>query len=87
MINPDLLLLDEPTAGLAPVIVRMLSEQIVRLKEAPDTIFSLSEQTRKFAMAVSDCAYIIDKGVIEFAGSIDALRNNVTLRREYLAAA
>jgi branched-chain amino acid transport system ATP-binding protein len=84
MINPDLLLLDEPTAGLAPVIVKMLGEQILRLKEAGITIL-LSEQNAQFAMAVSDQAYIIDKGVIEFSGSIDALRGDATLRREYLA--
>ncbi|MGZ8441148.1 MAG: ABC transporter ATP-binding protein, partial [Candidatus Deferrimicrobiaceae bacterium] len=63
--NPDLVLLDEPTEGLAPVIVIALKEMILRLKEMGTTIL-LSEQNVKFAVKVSDRVFIIDNGAIRY---------------------
>jgi len=81
--NPDLLLLDEPSEGLAPLIVRDLGRQIGRLKEQGLTIL-LCEQNAKFATRLSDRAYILEKGHVRFAGSIDELHANDDVRRQYL---
>jgi branched-chain amino acid transport system ATP-binding protein len=83
MTNPELLLLDEPTEGLAPLLVRMLEEQIRKLKEEGLTVL-LAEQNQKVALSLSDRGYLIDNGVIRYHGSIDALRENEELRRKYL---
>lgn len=82
--NPDLLLLDEPSEGLAPLVVRDLGQQIQRLKEAGLTIL-LCEQNTKFATALSDRAYVLEKGQVRFAGTIAALQDNEAVRRQYLA--
>ena len=81
--NPDLLLLDEPSEGLAPLIVRDLGRQIRRLKEQGLTIL-LCEQNAKFATRLSDRAYILEKGHVRFSGSIEALHENDDVRRQYL---
>jgi branched-chain amino acid transport system ATP-binding protein len=82
--NPDLLLLDEPSEGLAPLVVRDLGRQIQRLKAEGLTIL-LCEQNTKFAMALSDRAYVLEKGHVRFAGTIAALQENEDVRRQYLA--
>ncbi len=84
MTNPDFLLLDEPTEGLAPIIVRDLEAQIRRVKEKGITVL-LAEQNQKVALRLSDRGYIIDNGVIRFQGSIQALREEEEVRRRYLA--
>jgi branched-chain amino acid transport system ATP-binding protein len=81
--NPDLLLLDEPSEGLAPLIVRDLGRQIGRLKEQGLTIL-LCEQNAKFALKLADRAYILEKGHVRFSGSIEALHQNDDVRRQYL---
>lgn len=83
MTNPELLLLDEPTEGLAPMLVGMLEEQILRLKEDGLTVL-LAEQNQKVALNLSDRGYLIDNGVIRFHGSISELREKEELRRKYL---
>ena len=82
--NPDLLLLDEPSEGLAPLVVRDLSEQIQRLKESGITIL-LCEQNAKFAIALSDRAYVLEKGQVRFSGTIEELQGNDDIRQQYLA--
>lgn len=82
--NPDLLLLDEPSEGLAPLVVRDLGQQIQRLKGEGLTIL-LCEQNAKFATALSDRAYILEKGQVRFAGTIAELQGNEEVRRQYLA--
>lgn len=82
--NPDLLLLDEPSEGLAPLVVRDLSEQIQRLKESGLTIL-LCEQNAKFATALSDRAYVLEKGQVRFAGTIEELQQNDEVRQQYLS--
>ena len=81
--NPDLLLLDEPVEGLAPMVVKDLGEQIVKLKELGETIL-FSEQNVKFATMTAERAYIIDKGTIQYQGSIDELSANEDIKKKYL---
>jgi len=83
MTDPDLLLLDEPTEGLAPLIVKMLEEQILKLKEAGLTVL-LAEQNQKVALNLSDRGYVIDNGSIRFQGTSRELRENEEIRKKYL---
>jgi len=83
MTNPDLMLLDEPTEGLAPLLVEMLARQIRRLKETGLTVL-LAEQNLKVALSLSDRGYVIDNGVIRYQGTIEDLRENEEVRRRYL---
>ena len=82
--NPRLLLLDEPSEGLAPVVVRALGEQIAALKREGLTIV-LSEQNLKFAARLADRAYIIERGLIRFGGAMADLLADEALRRAYLS--
>jgi branched-chain amino acid transport system ATP-binding protein len=81
--DPEFILLDEPTAGLAPLIVRSLGDQIMRLKEEGLTIL-LAEQNALLAMDISDRAYVIDKGTIVYEGSVEKLREDENMMRGYL---
>jgi len=83
MSGPKLLLLDEPTEGLAPLIVRALEAQILRLKEAGISIL-LSEQNLKSSLRLIDRAYIIDNGRIRYQGTAKELENNEEIRRMHL---
>jgi branched-chain amino acid transport system ATP-binding protein len=82
--NPDLILLDEPSEGLAPLVVRDLGEQIQRLKESGITIL-LCEQNAKFAINLSDRAYVLEKGQVRFSGTIEDLQGNDDIRQQYHA--
>ena len=83
MSGPKLLLLDEPTEGLAPLIVRALEEQILRLKETGISIL-LSEQNLKSSLRLIDRAYIIDNGRIRYQGTAKELEDNKEIRRMHL---
>jgi branched-chain amino acid transport system ATP-binding protein len=82
--NPSCVLLDEPSEGVAPVIVDQMAEAIRDLKKSGVAIL-LSEQNLHFAMEVADRAYIIEKGTIRFSGSMDDLRANADVQAQYLA--
>jgi branched-chain amino acid transport system ATP-binding protein len=82
--NPDLLLLDEPSEGLAPLVVRDLGMQVQRLKDEGITIL-LCEQNAKFATALSNRAYVLEKGQVRFSGTIKELQENEEVRRQYLS--
>jgi branched-chain amino acid transport system ATP-binding protein len=82
--NPDLLLLDEPSEGLAPLVVEHLGEQIARLKRDGLTIL-LAEQNVAFSLALADRVYVLEKGSIRFSGAAGTLRDNEALRHELLA--
>ena len=84
MTGPRLLLLDEPSEGLAPVVVKALAENILALKREGLTIL-LSEQSLGFARRLADRAYIIEKGEIKFEGPFTALDEDAELRRTYLS--
>jgi len=82
--NPELLLLDEPSEGLAPLVVDHLREQIARLQREGLTIL-LAEQNVDFSLALADRVYVLEKGQIRFSGSAAALRDNEALRHDLLA--
>ncbi len=81
--SPELLLLDEPTEGLAPLIVRDLEQQILKLRDAGISIL-LSEQNVKSALTMISRAYVIDNGRIRFAGTVDELEANEEVKKKYL---
>jgi branched-chain amino acid transport system ATP-binding protein len=81
--NPDFLLLDEPTEGLAPLVVAMLGEKIAEFRSLGLTVL-LAEQNQKVALGLSDRAYIIDNGAIRWHGAVDELRENEAVRKKYL---
>ena len=81
--NPSLVLLDEPSEGLAPVIVDQMVRAIRALKEEGLAIV-LSEQNVHFAMKVADRACIIEKGRIRHQCTIDELMEDEAMRRTYL---
>jgi branched-chain amino acid transport system ATP-binding protein len=81
--NPLVILLDEPSEGIAPVIVERIADTIVQLKRAGLSIL-LSEQNVGFAEAVSDRAYMLEKGQIRWAGTMVELAANSDVQRNYL---
>lgn len=81
--NPRLLLLDEPSEGLAPVVVRTLIEQILALKRGGMTLL-LSEQNLHFTARVCDRVYILERGRIAYEGSMAALLADADIRRRHL---
>lgn len=81
--NPFAILLDEPSEGLAPVIVEQMAKTIHELKADGLTVI-LSEQNLHFASQVSDRAYIIEKGSIRYSGTMADLAEDEEVRRAYL---
>ena len=81
--NPKLILLDEPSEGLAPVIVQQMAATIQELKRVGLTVI-LSEQNLRFATQLADCAYIIEKGQIRYEGSMTDLAAEEAVRNAYL---
>ena len=82
--NPELLLLDEPSEGLAPLIVLALIEQIRTLREEKITLL-LSEMGLGFAIELSQRAFVIDKGQNQWSGTSEELKENEDLKTKYLA--
>ncbi len=82
--NPYLLLLDEPSEGVAPIIVEQMAHMILALKAKGVSIL-LSEQNLHFADLVCDRAYVLEKGVIQYEGTMAALNANESIRRAYLS--
>jgi branched-chain amino acid transport system ATP-binding protein len=81
--NPDAILLDEPSEGLAPVIVQLMAQAIGAMK-AEGIAIVLSEQNAAFAAAVSDRASVIERGEIRYQGSMAGLMADEALRAETL---
>jgi len=81
--NPDMVLLDEPSEGLAPVIVEQMADAVLRMKDAGIAVL-LCEQNLHFASAVSDRAIVIEKGAVRYEGTIEALEADETVRESYL---
>jgi branched-chain amino acid transport system ATP-binding protein len=82
--NPHAVLLDEPSEGLAPVIVEQMADAVLAMK-AEGIAVLLSEQNLYFASAVSDRAYVIEKGAIRFEGTMAELEANDEIREAYLS--
>ena len=81
--NPLLVLLDEPSEGVAPLIVEQMADTIVELKKQGLSIL-LSEQNMHFSRLVSDRVFVLEKGQIRWQGSMAALEENIDVQRAYL---
>jgi branched-chain amino acid transport system ATP-binding protein len=82
--NPTGLLLDEPSEGLAPVIVERIGELLRKLRDMGVTVL-LAEQNMHFCLGIASHATVIDKGQIVYRDTIEALRNNDAVKSRYLA--
>ncbi|WID99501.1 ABC transporter ATP-binding protein [Bosea vestrisii] len=82
--NPKLVLLDEPSEGLAPVIIEEMAKTILALKSEGLSVL-ISEQNLHFAGSVADRATIIEKGLIRFTGTMDELKADEAVRAQYLS--
>ena len=81
--NPKLLILDEPSEGLAPKVVETLRDKIALLKNAGMSII-LAEQNLQFVLSLSDYCHIMEKGTIKFSGTPNDLRKNSQVQEKYL---
>ncbi|CAK7010884.1 ABC transporter ATP-binding protein [Saezia sanguinis] len=81
--NPYLILLDEPSEGIAPVIVEQMAQMILTLKAQGVSVL-LSEQNLPFARLVADRAYLLEKGQVRYQGRMSELLENEAVQREYL---
>jgi branched-chain amino acid transport system ATP-binding protein len=81
--NPDLVLLDEPTEGLAPIMVMEVMKIVKELKEKGETIL-LVEQNSTLALSVSQRAYLLENGHMVYSGPANDIIQNVDLRQKYL---
>ena len=84
MTNPDLPLLDEPSEGLAPLIVALLADMIIRIRAEGVTVL-LAEQNLHFCAKVADRGYVIDKGSVKYEGKMSDLLGNEEIKEKYLA--
>jgi branched-chain amino acid transport system ATP-binding protein len=83
MMDPELLMLDEPSLGLAPIVVEELFERIIQIRETGKTIL-LIEQNASMALSVADRGYVIETGNVKMEGSGKDLLNNPEVKRVYL---
>ncbi|WP_213774017.1 ABC transporter ATP-binding protein [Bradyrhizobium sp. dw_78] len=81
--NPILVLLDEPSEGIAPKIVEQMAHMIINLKARGISVV-LSEQNMHFAKLVSDRAYILERGEVRYSGTIEQLANDASVQKAYL---
>jgi branched-chain amino acid transport system ATP-binding protein len=84
MQNPELLLLDEPIEGLAPLVVKHLGEALRQIREVGVTIL-MADQNVKFCRRVADRGYILEKGLIQFEGTMASIWEDEALLSKYLA--
>jgi len=83
MTNPDLLLLDEPGEGLAPLVIKTMEVQLGEIKNMGLNML-ICEHNVGLALALSDRGYVMDKGAIHYQGTIEELRGNEEVRKRYL---
>ena len=81
--NPDLILLDEPSEGLAPLVIEAMLQRLKQLKSAGQTVL-ISEQNLRFANELADRVYIIEKGQIPYQGTPAELNSQPEVRQQYL---
>jgi branched-chain amino acid transport system ATP-binding protein len=84
MWEPELLLMDEPSAGLAPLITRVIFESIERLNEEIDLTVLMIEQNARQGLQISDRGYVLELGQNSFQGSGQELLENKEVRRAFL---
>ena len=85
MIRPSVLMLDEPTAGVAPIVMDELFDHIIKVKETNVAVIMV-EQNAKQALSISDRGYVLVTGENKFEGSGDELLNDPEVRRSFLGA-
>ena len=81
--NPQLLLLDEPSEGLAPLIVAAMADKIRELKAQGLSII-LAEQNLDFVLSLADRCYVLEKGAVVFSGTAEELRADAEVQDKYL---
>lgn len=84
MTNPKLLLLDEPSEGLAPLLVERILERTQVLKQLGLTLM-IAEQNLKFSLQVSDRVYVLERGEVSYSGSASDLAQNEELQHQLLS--
>jgi len=84
MLDPELILVDEPSAGLAPDLVDDMFDRLVRIRDETDTAILMVEQNARQALSVSDRGYVLDMGENEFAGSGQDLLDSDEVGELYL---
>jgi branched-chain amino acid transport system ATP-binding protein len=84
MCNPELLLLDEASEGLAPLVVEQLKDKIMELKNGGLTVL-FAEQRVDFSLAIADRVYVLEKGEVRYSGAASTLRKDAQLRERLLA--
>ena len=82
--NPDLLLLDEPSEGLAPIVVQQLGDQIKKLRQEGMNIL-LCEQNTRFSLDLCDRLYILEKGEVRYQSTVEEFRKDENAYKTYLA--
>ena len=82
--DPVLMLIDEPSEGLSPLLVEKIAEVLKEIKERGTTIL-LVEQNTDMALEISSRCYLMDEGVIKFEGSPEEIKGDEKIQREYLA--
>lgn len=84
VLNPDLILMDEPSEGLAPIVIQEVASVIRQLKQEGVSLL-LAEQNLPLALSVADSVYVVNKGAIVFKGTPQELQDRPEIEREYLA--
>ena len=87
MANPDMLLLDEPTLGLAPIIVKEVFRKVAEISEALGVTIMVVEHNIRGALDIADRAYVLDKGKVAHAGTPQSVRDTDILTRVFLGRA
>ncbi|MBU2648734.1 ABC transporter ATP-binding protein [bacterium] len=86
MSEPSMLLLDEPSMGLAPLIVQLIADIISNVNHEMDTTIFLSEQNANMALHITERGYVLESGSCVLAGDCKQLQNNEKVRKAYIGA-
>ncbi len=84
MLRPRLLLLDEPSFGMAPIMVKDLFEILHQIKEVENVCMLVVEQNAKLALDLADHAYLLETGKVVISGTSEEIKNDESIRRSYL---
>jgi branched-chain amino acid transport system ATP-binding protein len=84
MSRPKLLMLDEPSLGIAPMLVKTIFEKIVEINKTQGITILLVEQNANLALEISQSGYVLESGRVILSGASEALRKNERVREAYL---
>jgi ABC-type branched-subunit amino acid transport system ATPase component len=84
MLDPKLVLMDEPSVGLSPILVQEVFDQLVELRDTAGITFLIIEQNARSALAMSDWGYVIERGRVTFSGTGQDLLDDGEVRRAFL---